>query len=1162
MITARILRLSGLLSVSDRCCRQTVKVFREAFGVGPACRRCSKTPFHSRAAASCTDSKRFVARSLLGSSRLFVLAAACALAGIEGSLFAAAAGASVKISNLRCEYRVDPIGMDVVRPRLSWLLSSSERGQKQTAYQILVASSLEALARNEGDLWDSGKVDSDQTSQIHYAGKPLGSRLFACWKVRVWDTAGLLSAWSDPAQWEMGLLNQSDWHADWIADPVAATNIAARGPLNGYHSELVAQAETSKWVEVNLGQLKTFDSVRLFPARPYDWQPDTPGFLYPRRFKIEVAELPDFSDARVLFDRTSTDEPNPGTNAPVYRFAAARGRFVRLTVTSLSKRDSTNFAFALSEMQVLREEKNLAQNAEVLALDSTETGAWAKANLTDGVLTTVVPGQNSGALPATMVRKEFNLSRPARLARAYVTALGLYELRLNGQRVGRDLLTPEWTSYRKRVQYQTYEVTGLLHEGKNAIGALLGEGWYAGRLMAVGRFAYGTFPQFLLQLEIELADGSKEILRTDHSWRTTTEGPIRTAGIYDGETYDARREFPLWDQAGFADQEWNSARVVTPDSRQLVWQRNEPIGIEQELRCLNISQPRPGVSVLDFGQNMVGWARLRGEGKKGQTITLRHGEMVNADGTLYTDNLRGAPQVDRYTPAADGEFTFEPHFTYHGFRYLEVSGLAAAPTTNSVTGLVFHSLSPQVGEFECSDGSLNQLMRNIIWTERANLMSSPNDCPQRDERFGWMGDIQAFAQTAIFNLDLASFFSKWTQDIRDDQAADGRFPDFAPHPGNPNTQFSGVPAWGDAGVVVPWRAYQNYGDKDLLAANFDATTRWVDYVHRLNPDLLWSRGRNNDYNDWLNGDWVKQTGWPTKGGSVPNELFATAFFAHSTDLVARMASVLGREEESRRYRDLFQQIKAAFNHRFVQPDGRLEGDTQAGYALALNFDLLPPELRPQAAQHLVEGIHRYHEHLSTGIQSTHRALLELTRWGHEQTSWQLLTNRTFPSWLYMIDNGATTIWERWDGYVKGRGFQDPGMNSFNHWAFGAVGEWMWRHIAGLNPDEAHPGWKHFVVYPRPGGGVTWAKSQYESIVGPISTGWALEKASFRLNVSIPANSSATVVVPARQASDITESGKPVAQTTGVRVLKQANNQVWLEVESGQYQFLSSSSQGL
>lgn len=899
----------------------------------------------------------------------------------------------MQVSGLRCEYRIGPTGLDVGWPRLSWNLVSEERGQIQTAYQILAASSVATLQLDKGDLWDSGQVRSDHTLEIVYHGKALASRGQVWWKVRAWDRRGRASRWSAPAHWSMGLLKHSDWRAQWISDPAGGPNAV--------------------------------------PAR-----------------------------------------------------------------------------------------------------------------------------KESASSPATMLRKSFHLAHAVKRATVYATALGLYELHINGHHVGDQLLAPEWTSYSNRVQYQTYDVTSLLRPGSNAVAALLGEGWYAGRLMAVGRFAYGTRPQFLLQLEIELENGARQIIVTDGSWRSTMKGPIRAAGIYDGESYDAGREMPGWDRPEFNEADWSEVSSASLDSRKLVWQPNEPIRVERELACRKLTEPKPGVYVFDLGQNMVGWCRLRGRAARGQTVTLRHAEALNDDGTIYTANLRGAPQVDSYLPAADGPFEFEPHFTYHGFRFVEVSGLAAAPGADALVGRVFHSAAPLSGKFECSDASLNQLMQNIVWTERANLMSSPNDCPQRDERFGWMGDIQAFSQTAMFNMDLAAFFTKFARDTRDDQARDGRFPDFAPHPGDPNAQFSGAPAWADAGVIVPWRAYVNYADTGILAEQFEAACRWVEYIHRLNPNLIWTAGRNNDYNDWLNGDWIKQAGWPTQGASVPKELFATAFFAHSTELVAKMAGVLGKTEEALRYGALFEQIKSSFNVRFVHPDGRLEGDTQAGYALALQFGLLPPKLRPKATDHFVQAIHRYHDHLSTGIQTTHRAMLELSRDGYDDLAWRLLTNRTFPSWLYMVDNGATTIWERWDGYVRGRGFQDPGMNSLNHWAFGAVGEWMWRYIAGLNPDEAHPGWKHFLIAPRPGGGVTWAKTEYNSIRGRIQVDWKNGGDAFTLDALVPANTTATIILPARDAQAVTENGQGLSRAPGVRLAQMQNGRAVLEVLSGRYHFQS------
>jgi alpha-L-rhamnosidase len=560
------------------------------------------------------------------------------------------------------------------------------------------------------------------------------------------------------------------------------------------------------------------------------------------------------------------------------------------------------------------------------------------------------------------------------------------------------------------------------------------------------------------------------------------------------------------------------------------------------------------VLVFDFGQNIVGWCRVNVQGQAGAPITLRHAEMLDDDGTVYTANLRGAPQIDRCIPRDTGSVIFEPRFTYHGFRYLEMTGLTRPPRLDSVVGRVFHSASPEISRFESSSPLLNQLMRNILWTQRANLMSSPNDCPQRDERFGWMGDIQAFSQSAIFNMDLGAFFFKWCRDIRDDQADDGRYPDFAPHPGNPNLSFSGVPAWGDAGTVVPWRAFQNYADTRLLEQHFESACRWIEYIRGLNPDLVWAKGRNNDYNDWLNGDWVRQAGWPTKGASVPQEIFATAFFAHSTALVAKMAVVLGRNEHAAHYGRLFDQIKTAFNQRFVEPNGRIQGDTQAGYALALEFDLLSDSLRAAAVNHLLEGITRYHGHLSTGIQTTHRLMLALSRNGHHDEACRLVNLRDFPSWGYMIENGATTMWERWDGYVKGRGFQDAGMNSFNHWAFGAVAEWVWRCLAGLNPDESAPGWKHFTIAPQPGGGLTWVRAEYESIRGRIASRWELEGGRFKLDVTIPPNTTATVRVPASDPRQVRESGRPAGQAPGVTLVREENGAAVFQVGSGTYSF--------
>lgn len=908
-------------------------------------------------------------------------------------------GSSLKPANLRCEYLVEPIGIDSAKPRLSWTLLSTDadaRGLAQSAYQILVASTAEALAKETGNVWDSGRVTSSQSNQIEYAGAQLASRQRVYWKLRVWDQKEQPSEWSAPATWSMGLLRAEDWgDAKWIGDAT--------------------------------------------PAPPQGYDP----------------------------------------------------------------------------------------------------------------------------LPAPLLRKNFACDGAGKIRRAtaYVTALGLYEFRLNGQRVGDHLLAPEWTDYKKRVQYQTYDVTNHIHAGENAIGLILGDGWYAGKIGLTGivpkgppRAIYGRQPSALLRLEVEMDNGATQTIVSDGSWQSTLDGPIRMADLLDGETYDAQRAIAGWDTAKPSGGNWSAVRVFETPSARLVAQPNEPIRVTRELRPIAITEPKPGVYIFDLGQNMVGWTRLKARGPAGTTLTLRHAEMLNADGTLYTTNLRGAAQTDRYTLRGDGEETFEPHFTYHGFRYVEVTGLSEKPTPDTLVGRVFHSAAPEVGAFECSEPLLNKLWQNILWTQRANLHSTPTDCPQRDERCGWMGDILAFAPTACFNMDMAAFFTKWIPDTRDAQANDGRFADFSPQPFDPNVRFSGVPAWGDAGVFVPWIAYEYYGDKRLLAEQYDAAVRWVEYIRGKNPDLLWKNARGNDYGDWLNADTLKLAGWPATGAEVPKHVFATAFFARSTQLLAQMALVLGKTADAEKYEKLAADIRAAFCAAYVTPEGRIEGDTQAGYAVALNFDLLPQNVQAAAARRMVERFEPYEGQISTGFHSTVPLMLELSRRGRNDEAYRLSLNRRMPSWGYAIDHGATTIWERWDGFVEGRGFQDPGMNSFAHYAIGSVGEWMYRVILGINPDPAAPGFERIIIRPRPGPGLTWARGSYDSIRGRIAVEWRLQETGLTLAIEIPPNASATIYVPADSAEKVAESGQPASQAVGVEYVGYEDGAAIYRVGSGKYSF--------
>ena len=763
---------------------------------------------------------------------------------------------------------------------------------------------------------------------------------------------------------------------------------------------------------------------------------------------------------------------------------------------------------------------------------------------------------------ATMLRREFDLSARPKRAIVYASAFGVYELHINGQRIGDQLLSPEFTDYHSRTQYQAYDVTNLLKLGSNAIGGLLGDGWYAGSLGLARSVAkkprniYGDHPRLLAQLEIELPDGKIERIVTDGSWRTSREGPITSSDILDGESYDARREMRGWDSSGFDDKGWSAADVAAEVHTVLTAQPNEPILITRDIKPISLTEPKPNVYVYDLGQNMVGWCRLKARSMVGKTVNLRHAEMLSDDGTIYTDNLRTARQTDTYTFRGNEVETFEPHFTYHGFRYVEVTGLQSKPPLDAIVGRVFHSSMTEAGNFECSDPALNKLWQNILWTQRGNMLSIPTDCPQRDERQGWMGDIQIFVGTGIFNMDMAAFFTKWMRDVRDAQATDGRFADFSPHPFDKNRVFTGVPGWGDAGIVVPWRVWQQYGDKRILAENFESGKRWVEFIRSNNPDLLWKNKRGNDYGDWLNSDTLIYEGFPKKGGQVPKEIFATMMFAYAADLLSRMATVLGKDDEAQQYRTLFDDIKQAFNRAYVADDGRIQGDTQAGYAIALHFGLLPEKTRPFAVKYMLEGIDRYNGHMSTGFHSTYRMMLELTASRHNDVAYKLINNRTFPSWGYSIENGATTIWERWDGYVKGRGFQNKGMNSFNHYAIGAVGEWMYRVILGINNDDLHPAYEHFAIRPQPGGGLKWAKGSYNSIRGKIESGWTIIGSKLRLNITIPANTTATVYIPTKGSGSVMEGGKPAAAGAGVKFLRMEDGAAVYEVQSGAYSFES------
>ncbi|HJS29090.1 MAG TPA: glycoside hydrolase family 78 protein [Anaerolineales bacterium] len=888
------------------------------------------------------------------------------------------------VTNPRCEHLIDPIGIDIARPRLSWQLQDDRRGACQNAYQIHVSSSPEALSAGSADLWDSGKVQSDRSVYIPYGGETLSSGQGAWWRVRAWDEAGLPTEWSRTARWEMGLLARSDWTGQWIGAGFAGG-------------------------------------------------PQTPS-------------------------------------------------------------------------------------------------------------------------PASFLRNHFDLDRLPEWARLYITALGVYEPHLNGQVVGGDVLAPGWTDYARRVQYQVYDVTDLMLLGENVLAAVLGDGWYCGFVGWGERQQYGDRPRLLAQLSLRFAGGDTRIVATGERWKASY-GPILASDLQRGESYDARFELGGWDSPGYVDSGWMPVEIIPDSGIELSAILGPAVKRIQEIRPvdepLEVREPFSSRWIYDLGQNIVGRLRLKVSGSAGVTVTLRHAEMLNPDGTIYTTNLRRAHATDHYTLKGVGEEVYEPRFTFHGFRYVELTGYPGRPGRDTITGIVLHSEMPSTGAFECSDPFVNQLQQNIRWGQRGNFLDVPTDCPQRDERLGWTGDAQVFARTAAFNMDVSGFFTKWTRDLEDAQAASGAYPPVAPM-FRVNLSEDGGPAWADAGIIVPWTLYQCYGDPAFLEGRYASMQRFMDYLEKTSCDGIRVHPEYSGFRGF--GDWLALDGSHGREGGTPKDLIGTAFFAHCARLLGRIARVLNRLEDAERYEALFEKVRRAFQERYVTPAGLLAGGTQTSYILALHFDLLPEGARGVALDALLRDIEGREFHLSTGFVGTPYINWVLSQNGRPEVAYALLNQKTWPSWLYSVIQGATTIWERWDGWTHDKGFQDATMNSFNHYAYGAIGAWLYAVVGGIDSDPERPGYKHIVMHPRPGGGLTRAKAELRSIYGLIRSAWRLEGGVFEWEIKVPANSLATVYVPVREGGVVLEREIPAQEAPGVTFLRLEAGAEVFEVVSGEYVF--------
>jgi alpha-L-rhamnosidase len=781
------------------------------------------------------------------------------------------------------------------------------------------------------------------------------------------------------------------------------------------------------------------------------------------------------------------------------------------------------------------------------AVNFWEMGLLTPADWTAEWIKTNNPADTTdGASP--MFRTSFILNKKVKNARLYITSHGIYEAFINGQRVGNEYFTPGWTSYNKRLQYQIYDVTSLLKNGKNATGAILGDGWFRGHLDK-WKNLYGKDLSLLAQLDVTYTDGTKITIGTNNSWKTS-DGAIRSSSFYNGEVYDSRLAKEGWNTNTYNDNEWQAVTVIDSTKNVLIAPIIPGVKKHEVFHPLKTFVTPKGDTVIDFGQNLVGWVVLKTKGKAGDIITLNHAEVLDKENNFYTLNLRHAKCIVKYILKGDAEETYEPHFTYQGFRYVKISGYKGRlDSTLNIYAVAMYSDMNTTGKLTTSNPLLNQLQHNVQWGLKGNFVDVPTDCPQRDERLGWTGDAQAFGSTAAFNMNVSGFFAKWLKDLSADQRNDGAVPWVIPNM-MPKTS-AGVAGWSDVATILPWSIYTTYGDTRMLQEQYPSMKAWVNYIRIQSKEDLWNTG-------FQFGDWCFYTPSPTddsgKGAVTDKYLIAQTFYAHSTQLLINAAKVLGKEDDVKTYTELLNKIKLAFQKEYVTASGRVLSSTQTAYLLTLAFDMLPEYQRAPLAKRLVQNIKDYGDHLTTGFLGTPYICPVLTRFGYDDIAYTLLMQETYPSWLYPVKKGATTIWERWDGIKANGDLQDPSMNSFNHYSYGAVGDWIYKTVAGLNTDEAVVGYKKIIIAPHPGGKLSMVNAELQTNYGFTNAKWELSNGMFKLDITIPPNTTAKVILPKAAQASITEGRKLINMVSSITQINQIGKDVQLNVGSGRYLF--------
>jgi len=1046
-------------------------------------------------------------------------------------------GKGLRVGSLTCELLANPEGIAELQPRLAWISESGERGQRQTAYRVLVASSEATLKKDTGDLWDSGKVESDQSIHVNYAGAALKSRQECFWKVCVWDKDGKQSRWSSPAKWSMGLLQPTEWQGKWIGKDEPQKGVLLKGADWIWFPEEYGQAAVRYFRRaIDLPTDRVVKSARMLVAA------DNFAILYLNGAKFGKA---DKVRNAIAFDLSA--QLKPGRNV------------LAASVENVADIPKPAGMLALLKIEFTTGEPLILATDALWKSYKEKLSGWEQSDFDDASWVAAKDIGPSGTkpfgdtfesqdlrLPARWVRKEFSLPKKIRRATVSYSGLGISELYLNGKKVGDEVLSPGLTDYTKRVFYVTHDVTEFVKRGNNAVGVVLGNGrYFAPQHPHVRTVSYGD-PRLLLQMRVEYEDGSATDVVSDESWKLTTDGPILANSEYDGEDYDARKELVGWAKPGFDDSRWEQPQLVAAPGGVMSPQPIAPIRVTGIIKPVKISEPQPGVFIYDMGQNMVGWCRIKVSGPTGAQISLRHAETLQPDGTLYLANIREAKVTDRYILKGGTEI-WEPRFTYHGFRFVEVRGWPGKPTLGALEGRVVNDDLASAGEFSCSQPMINRIYQNILWGVRGNYRSIPTDCPQRDERQGWLGDRSAESRGESYLFNVGALYAKWTQDMADCQKDSGSISDVCP----PYWVFyNDSVTWPSSAVFIPGAMRDQYADQALVARQYPSMVKWIDYMSGFIKDGIISK---DSYGDWcVPPENPKLIHSKDPARKTAPALIATSYFHHCLKLMAGYATSLGKTADAERFAALAEQLKTAFNAKFYnQEKGYYDNGTQTACVLPLAFDLVPPDQRSRVFDHLVKKItDETHGHIGTGLIGGQWLNRVLTAGGRPDLAYGFATNTTYPSWGYMAEQGATTIWELWNGNTA-----DPAMNSGNHvMLVGDLVIWLYENGAGIAPDPAQPGFKHILMRPQPVGDLRWAKATHVSPYGLIASSWKITDGEFQWNITVPANTTATVWLPANDVAAVTENDKPLSRTVGVKVLRVEAGAVVCEVASGSYEF--------